>query len=351
MNEMNFISKPITIAIAAILIVLAIFITWTWVGPAPFRMEVTKVTHAHFPGRVVFVTIDGVHISNGKSLASSLEHQFPNRTFFFGDDHRKMWVSNSSIRSLAGYQSIFTGSYIRSCWHNDCPNVNENTLIDSILETGVSPMEVAVFASWDRISRAVESMPRAFRSIAYLPRNHRDSLSNEEAIRFSGIEEAANANRPVWQDSRYDRYTWESAEVFLQHRRPRLLYLSLVDADEFAHANDRSAYEQSLAVFGEKIAQLIRTLSSDEGGADLSFVITTDHGRGDFFFSQHGWWEPTSARIWTLIVPSKKLVEAGIRKRESKRYRQVDIRPTLEFLLGIPGSIESEGTSLVQLSE
>lgn len=321
-----------------------------WVGPAPFA----EAPHRRDlpvgpPGRVVFITLDGIHIREGNELGSVFEKKYS--AFYFGGDeqHERMWVSNSSLRSQAGYQSIFSGQYIRDCWDNECSAMSRPTLFDSLMDQSWDVEDVAAFSSWKGIGLTIETHPRVVRSIGFSPIANLHSISESDLKSFQDIESASRDDMPSWASSRWDRFTWKMATEYEYLRKPRFLTISLGDADEYGHMNDREAYRKSITEFAENFSIFYRKLAADPKNDDLSFVITTDHGRGDFLFSTHGWWEPTSARIWTIVLPSKKIRALGLERQKSKVFRQVDLRPTLETLLGVRLQVAREGDTLVHL--
>ncbi|MBC7386053.1 MAG: hypothetical protein H7301_07835 [Cryobacterium sp.] len=332
-------------------IALGLAILRTLIGPAPFPAVKKFSLASPFPkGRIVFITVDGVKEADLPEHWPRLSAEIRSQGFYYGlrSDHESMWVSNSSLRSLAGYQAIFTGHYQRTCWTNDCPRSSEKTLVDSLIDRGTLPEDVATFASWERIDRAVESNPRSVRSVAFNSVTQLSTLTSDQKLALAKIELGSSQDMPPWKNSRWDRYTLSLANTYYRFRRPKFLYVSLVDSDEYAHSGDVENYRKSLHFYEVEIMKLIHEIRSGKEGENTSFVITTDHGRGDVVFRWHGWWEPTSARIWAAVILSPILSGRGVGKLRADFYRQVDLRPTLENLLGEMPASGNAGTSLLK---
>lgn len=341
--------RKVSAAFAGLILLAALRIL---IGVAPLsELRRPKIEGNVVAGKVIFITLDGVRERDLFETWDRLQSRIRRDGFFFGarKDDESMWVSNTSVRSLAGYRAIFTGEYQRSCWSNECSEMNTRTLIDELVDHGPKTDESAVFASWKQIDLAIESDPRIGRSVAF---EKSRNLGGTPALirKLAEIEAAAAASIPAWDHSRKDRFTWAMARDYARERRPRFLYISLVDSDEYGHAENFAAYLDSLRKYEIDILALLDEIESLPEGRDVSVVITTDHGRGESIFKSHGWWIPTSNRIWAAVLPSRNLRERGVHKRASRNFRQVDIRPTLEYLLGIPLRAEREGDPLVLLN-
>jgi hypothetical protein len=48
------------------------------------------------------------------------------------------------------------------------------------------------------------------------------------------------------------------------------------------------------------------------------------------------------------VLPSRQLRALGVAKASGKKVRQVDLRPTLEFPLGVPLQPDREGDPLIR---
>jgi len=207
--------------------------------------------------------------------------------------------------SLPAYHSIFTGGPT-SCAGNGCGRVDAETFPERLVrELSLPRTSVAAFASWARIADAVEHAPGTI-TVDAGP----DGTSPP----------------PPWLEARRDADTFARALRYLVERRPRFLYISLGDADQWGHRGDLARYRATLSLYDEWLDILLRRLKTL--GA-YTVVVTTDHGRG----AGERWTGHDDAHarsIW--LFAQGPGVKAGSAKRPATH---LDIRPTIEALFGL----------------
>lgn len=231
----------------------------------------------------------------------------------------EMTTTNNTGRSLPGYMSIFTG-YEQPCYDNDCPQVRIETVLEYVQRLrGFAYGQVAVFASWQKLGRALEQVVGRVRiDMGPQPDTTADCIFNQAA--------------------RLDRCTWALAMRYLDEQRPRLLYISLLDADSWGHRRDYREYLAGLRRYDGWIAELRRHLRDDLGdyGARTTVLITDDHGRG------HGdnWFEHNTGLAGSdqvFLAAFGRHVHHG-RVVDEAQHTSADVRPTIEVLFGLPAS-------------
>ena len=127
--------------------------------------------------------------------------------------------------------------------------------------------------------------------------------------------------------------------------QPRVAVDALADpsyAEAIGEALERGVGRHDLQYLR---AQVHRAVSST---LRRKVVSHARQGRGNFVFRWHGYWEPTFSRIWASVLPSRQLRALGVAKASGKTFRQVDLRPTLEFPLGVPLQPDREGDPLIR---
>jgi hypothetical protein len=315
---------------------------------------------------VIFITLDGVRYQEffggvqkparatrprGTELFPSLKAQVKEGSaWLYGDGIRNgvFKVGNRAGMSLPGYRALLSGEFEDRCRTNRCPNIDRETIFDSLSQRGFSPEDLAVFASWSGMGRALESTPGKIVRDVDRDDYPRDGASPEELKIAEGVKQLDRANRPWW-GARRDVYTYALGKLYLERHRPRFLYLSFLDADEHAHANRYRDYTDSLLRYDAWIKELRRVLDTmGDYGANTSIVITTDHGRGKgALWFMHGRRIRSAFRTWAAVIPSRRILEgARAHPRVSENFSQVDIRPTLEKLLGLEPTNDSLHTGI-----
>lgn len=288
---------------------------------------------------VVLITLDGVRWDEffaGSPVLPAARPSFPRfwarhaeRFTVYGDNptSNRMSACHPSLVSLPGYQTLLSGRVQRGA-DNDCGRVPEETVLERVArELGAG--EVAAFASWEKVALAAARQPGGF---------------------LVDAGPAPGDRLPPWPECRWDERTLALALDHLRRRRPRLLYVSLGDSDDWGHAGNLEGYHGALLRYDEWLDGLVAELEAMRGyGERATVVVTTDHGRGaGEDWAEHGAQWPHSERIW--LVAAHLGPSAPGPGRPRGRFDQRDLRPTLEALLGLrPLSGEGRGAPLEAL--
>jgi hypothetical protein len=287
---------------------------------------------------VVLVTLDGVRwqeIFDGADPALAEDVALPrgearaargltpnlHRLFFdegavLGDPRRGegLRASGPVFVSLPAYVEIMTGAP-SGCADNECePRVSWSIAGEVARRPGGG---AAVFASWERIART--QPPEAARALGLVLSVGREP--GEQAPAYPGN----GAYRP-------DRRTAAAAIEHLVHHRPRFLWVSLGDTDEWAHRHDYRGYLEALRFADGFVGEIAAHLAEmGEYGARTAILVTTDHGR-DAGFADHG--GPASAGVW-LMARGGPIRQRGSTATSRVRYL-ADVAPTIAAILGEP---------------
>jgi hypothetical protein len=287
---------------------------------------------------VVLITIDGVRwqeVFRGVDAAYAEEALMPHsavvpparlvpnmhRLFFeggtaLGDPGLPggFFASGPHYVSLPGYVELMSGA-TSECTRNDCMPALGTTLPEEVsYALAAGPGQVAIFASWEVIARV-------------------SSGERPDVLVVAGSSEGAEAPAyPGHGAYQADRQTRFQAIRYLLERRPRFLWVSLGDTDEWAHRRDYRNYLVALrgadAFVGEVAAHLDEM---GDYGKSTALFVTTDHGRGAGF-ADHG--EDESSNVWLLArgpgLPPRGSVGTG-----DTRYLR-DVAPTIRSLLHVP---------------
>jgi hypothetical protein len=260
-----------------------------------------------------------------------------------------MSASGPNFVSLPGYTEILGGRPPRGCESNQCPPTARATLADDVRAWSDSPRDVAVFSSWPDLVRVASNHPTSLVVSGGRSLRYNESVLREDAVVSDLLERGAGALAwPGEADFRPDRFTAPLAIRYLEIARPRFLFLSLGETDEYAHRGDYANYLEALRFADDAIAKIVEALDRmGERGRRTTVFVTADHGRASDFRDHGGKW-PESARSWLVAIGAGVGSRGEIQGREERRL--ADIAPTARAWLGMPADSEDDaGRAIAQL--
>jgi Metalloenzyme superfamily len=261
---------------------------------------------------------DGALLPGGEARAAGALTPNLHRLFFeegtvLGDPRRGegLRAGGPVFVSLPAYVEIMTGAP-SGCDGNDCePRVPWSIAAAVARRPGGG---AAVFASWERITR---TQPAAATGLLLSA----GRAPGEQAPAYPGN-----------GDYRPDRRTAEAAIEHLVHHRPRFLWVSLGDTDEWAHRHDYRGYLEALRFADGFVGEIAAHLDEmGDYGARTAILVTTDHGR-DAGFADHG--GAASANVW-LMGRGGPIPRRGS-TATARAAHLADVAPTIAAILGEP---------------
>ena len=240
-------------------------------------------------------------------------------------------VTNGRNFSYPGYNETLTGFADDLIDSND-KKLNANvTVLEWLHKKPAFQNKVAAFAAWDVMSYIINAGRAGF------PFN--DGWAPFQMSPMTAALATVNtikAQTPrLWPDEPFDALPFQTALEFLKTRKPRVLYLSLGETDEWAHAHDYRLYLDSAHQFDSYLKTLWDTLQAIPQYRDTTtLIISTDHGRGQTAanWKSHGKEVAESKEIWMAFLgPDTKAL--GERKNIAA-VTQNQIAATLAALLG-----------------
>jgi hypothetical protein len=247
-----------------------------------------------------------------------------------------MRVTNSFRVSYPGYSEILTGraqdGVIKG---NDEIRNPTPSILEFLRERlNLKRSQVALFASWNAFRYIAEHTPGSITiNAGYEPA---DATASARAKELSVLQFAA---RTPWDEARHDYVTFELAMDYLRRERPRVLYISFDETDDWAHGRRYDRVLEAIQYFDHTLQTLWTTLQAmPEYRDQTTLVITCDHGRGDTLadFNSHGDKVAGADQVWLAIVGPDTPARGELTNTES--YYQRDIAPTILELLGVPVS-------------
>ena len=243
----------------------------------------------------------------------------------------KVTVANAYRFSYAGYNEILTGFADPAIISNRKKiNQNEN-LLEFLNAQPAYKNKVAAFASWNLFEYILNKKQAGFYlNSGYQPITH-DSLSATELL-ANAVQANAFNNQ---QSTRNDMLTFVTAKEYIQNQHPKIVFISFGETDEYAHGGNYDGYLQSAHLFDEYLAQLWYLVNKDPFYKNnSSFIITTDHGRGQKEATRvrHGLFTPGSSSSW-LMTAGKGLLPKGELKNKDEIFND-QLAQTIAMMLG-----------------
>ncbi len=201
----------------------------------------------------------------------------------YGDpeDGSRVVVSNREHFSYPGYSEILCG-FADSKIDSNAKQYNENVTVLEWLN-GQSPLagHVASFCSWDVFPYIInDKRSGVLVNAGWVP--VAETVAKGSRAELQQIDQLANEIPHLWPGVRYDYFTYLAAETYLRVQRPRVLYVSLGETDDWAHEGRYDLYLDAARRNDDYIRRLWETLQSIPEYRDkTTLIVTTDHGRGD----------------------------------------------------------------------
>lgn len=224
--------------------------------------------------------------------------------------------------SYPGYSELMTGFVDTAINSNGHPaNSNENVLAFLNRQPALHG-KVAAFAAWyafDRILNEEKSgfpVINAFDTLGGSKPNPRERLINAML---------RDSYRPWLEDECLDVFTHFGAMEWLKTRKPRVLYISYGETDEWAHSGKYRSYLDAARKVDDWIHEIWEYLQSDPFYRNkTTILITTDHGRGDSRkeeWTSHGKQVDGAGQVW-LAVMGPGTPAKGEMKENTQLYLQ-----------------------------
>lgn len=210
-------------------------------------------------------------------------------------------VTNGRNFSYPGYSEFLTG-------HPD-PAIDSN---DKVLNANTNVFEwlaakpafrgrVAAVVNWDALPWILNA-PRAgfpvWSGFEVPPGTQRLDVP-------IWLTEAVDHGRTVWNGVLLDTFVRSAALHALETIKPRALYISYGETDDWAHEGHYERYLRAAHNFDRFLGELwSRCQSLPEYRDQTTFVITVDHGRGPapVAWKSHGREMPDSAYMWLAAI-------------------------------------------------
>ena len=245
----------------------------------------------------------------------------------------KVSCTNRYWFSYPGYNEILTGFSDPEIDSND-KNYNKNTtVLEWVNNIPSFKGKVAAFASWDVFPYIINEKRSG------LPVNAGFDISQDEPL--SEMEITLNTLQPemplLWTTVRHDAFTHHYMMEYMKKNKPKLVYISYGETDDFAHDGRYDRYLTSAHQTDKWISNLWDYIQSDPFYKDqTSLIITTDHGRGHSPMTEwksHGTIYKGAHEIWVATLGPE--IEALGEVKKDMHLFQNQIAATVAEILGL----------------
>ncbi len=240
------------------------------------------------------------------------------------------FVTNGRNFSYPGYSEIFCGFPDDRIDSNDkVPNPNANVLEWLQGRSGYKG-SIAAFGAWD-VLPFILNAPRSglLVNAGYNPLTSITMTPQLEMLNRLKAETA------MWPDESFDPPAFLTALEYLKARKPRVLYLSLGETDEWAHAGRYDLYLNSLHRVDNYVRELWETVQKmSEYRGSTTLILAVDHGRGlaPDQWKGHGEKVPDSKYVWMAFLGPD--TPALGERTKIEPVTQSQVAATLAALLG-----------------
>lgn len=252
----------------------------------------------------------------------------------FGNRDLGSKVNTKNIYSISypGYNEIFTGEtdpFVSS--NKKVKNKNVN-LLEYLNQLPVYAGKVAAFTSWNLFPFILN----AERSKLYINSGYSaDQMKN--LSRTQEVLKMLKQNTDMdHKTTRNDMLTFLTAKDYILQKLPKVVYLALGGTDEFGHDKNYGQYLKE-AHQADRIIRDLWNLTQQHSfyRNNTTFIITTDHGRGNkkSNWHKHGFFVSGSSQTWIAMI-GQGVKAIGEHAANTQMY-QKHIAGTVGYLLGV----------------
>jgi hypothetical protein len=187
-------------------------------------------------------------------------------------------VTNGHNFSYPGYNELLTGAPDPRIDSNDKkPNPNV-TVLEWLNAKPELHDRVGAFCTWDAFPFILNRQRSRLFVNAGLEPFDEPELTDRQKLLNDLQRETSNA----FEHHRPDSFTFQLGLEWMKRHKPRVLYFSFAETDEWAHAGRYDRVLDAAHEADAMLAELWNVVQATDGyRGKTSLVVTTDHGRGD----------------------------------------------------------------------
>ena len=239
-------------------------------------------------------------------------------------------VTNGLKFSYPGYNEMILGAAdprINSNSYGPNPNI---TVFEWLNGKAAYKGKVAVLATWG----AFRDIFNAGRSGVDVRAGWTAPFPTPRGDRQTLINELFRTSTRLWADNAFDALTHQALLEYVRTGSPRVLFVGYGETDEWAHAGRYDLTLRSARQVDAFIAELWALMQSMPAyRGTTTFIITTDHGRGDgpVNWKRHGEDVVGAEAVWMAVLGPDTPAVGDV---PNTPFTQAQIATTLAALLG-----------------
>lgn len=241
--------------------------------------------------------------------------------------------------SYPGYSEIFTGFVDTAINSNGYPPNPHTNVLEFLNKQPAYRGRVAAFCAWDAFSRILNKQ----RSGIVIVNGYDTCCPPKPDAQEKLIDDMKwDSYSPFGGAEALDVFTQYSAMDYLKKHKPRVLYISYGETDDWAHAGHYEDYLNAAHHVDKWLRDIWDFVQSDPQYRNKTAIfITVDHGRGDIVkkeWTSHNNKIADSHQIWFAVmgpgIPEKGEIKAPMQLYQ-KQYAE-----TFAQLLGLDFSCD-----------
>jgi hypothetical protein len=251
--------------------------------------------------------------------------------------------------SYPGYNEIFTGypdTLINS--NSFPPNPNTNVL-EFLNRLPKYKNKVAAFGAWNAFDRILNEERGKFPVYsAFDLIGGTNPTTTEKTINNL----AMDSYKPFGEEEVLDVFTHYGAVNYLQTKKPKVLYISYGETDEWAHSGHYKDYLTAATQVDKWIQDIWNYIQSDPFYKNRTAIfLTTDHGRGDAIkkeWTSHGSDIKDAYQIWMAAMGPG--IKAKGEVKTAQQLYQKQFAQTMAAILGLKFQCEHPVAEKIEIN-
>ncbi|MCC6317332.1 MAG: alkaline phosphatase family protein [Gemmatimonadaceae bacterium] len=242
-------------------------------------------------------------------------------------------ITNTMRFSYPGYNELLTGAADPRIDSNEYPPNPNITVFEWLARRPAYRGKVAAIATWDAFRRIFNRERAGFDVFDGWDEPFHGAMARTPRAAF--VNEWYRTSVRMWDGNAFDAPMHAATKEYIRQRKPRVLFVGYGETDEWAHSGMYDMLLQSAHRVDGYIRDLWETMQAmPEYRGTTTFIITTDHGRGDgpSKWRDHGEDVTGAENIWLAVIGPDTPALGEVTR--AARVAQSQVAATLAALLG-----------------